>query len=67
MGGLNQNYAIESAVEVYDPATDTWQSRGTMINARWQFRAAMLDGYIYVPGGVGNNYTFISKMESFLP
>ncbi|MBM3241110.1 sigma-70 family RNA polymerase sigma factor [Candidatus Poribacteria bacterium] len=50
IGGL-ANWAILSAVEVYDAKTDTWEKKANMPNARCNLSAAVVNGEIYVVGG----------------
>jgi N-acetylneuraminic acid mutarotase len=38
-------------VEVYDPATDSWESRTEFPSGRTGFSATVLDGLIYAVGG----------------
>jgi N-acetylneuraminic acid mutarotase len=41
-----------SALEVYDPATDTWATRSSMITPTCMAGACVVNGKIYVMGGV---------------
>jgi N-acetylneuraminic acid mutarotase len=54
-GSLNpqDSYAPEalSINEVYDPVTDTWESRASMPTARWGLIAETVNGKIYVISG----------------
>ena len=58
MGG--RNYPIPSnhvlawsdEVKAYDPTTQQWSSKASLNTGRMYFRAAVLDGYLYVLGGV---------------
>ena len=47
----SSDFAATSAVEVYDPATDNWETRTDMPAALWSPAAAAVDGKIYVIGG----------------
>ena len=40
------------AVEVYDPATDTWTTAPDMLTERFGPRTSVVDGKIYVIGGM---------------
>ncbi|MCK4894936.1 MAG: hypothetical protein KAT07_13250, partial [Calditrichia bacterium] len=55
MGGCSSdeflNPAIK-AVKVYDPVTDSWSKRADMKVARTQFASCVMDGKIYVMGGM---------------
>lgn len=58
LGGRTFNYPPPyclSIVEMYDPATDTWTAKTDMRNARSDFAAEVVDGKIYVMGGVPDN------------
>ena len=46
-----------SAVEVYNPATDTWKKLGDMPTAREEFTTSAVDGKIYLFGG----YTVVER------
>ena len=41
--------------EAYDVATNTWSSKPAMIEARHGFAAGVIDGKLYVAGGIGSN------------
>ena len=45
------NVEVLSAVEAYNPATDTWTKRTDMPTARYLHAACVIDGRIYVSGG----------------
>ena len=50
----------------YDPPTDSWAQKATMITARWGASAAQYDGNIYVFGGVADTTKApIKTCESF--
>lgn len=51
IGGLKDEEATLSHVEVYDPATDTWNTKSNMPTARAVMDCAVVDGKIYVFGG----------------
>ncbi|MBI1930154.1 hypothetical protein HYR99_38625 [Candidatus Poribacteria bacterium] len=40
-----------SAVEAYDPETDTWTTKADMPTPRWSFSTSVVDGKIYAIGG----------------
>ena len=50
-GETVQDNRVLSAVEAYDPATDTWTAKADMPTARFGFAACVLDGQIYAFGG----------------
>jgi len=51
IGGAFGGDTILSAVEAYDPATDTWTSRADIPTERYSPGIAVVDGRIYVSGG----------------
>ena len=42
---------ITGVTEVYDPATDTWETKTSMPTARWALQANVVNGKIYLIGG----------------
>ena len=50
--GWNVNDADVTDVDVYDPATDTWTKKGKMRSPRAMAAAAVVNGKIYVFGGI---------------
>lgn len=48
-------FPAKADVEVYDPATDTWQMRNPMPLGMDHIGTAVLDGKVYVVGGFTNN------------
>jgi len=54
--------------EVYDPATDTWETKTSMPTKRYQMEANAVDGKIYVIGGrTGGQYTTVALNEVYDP
>jgi hypothetical protein len=47
---------LSDAVEVYDPSTDTWQTKQPMPTARADLQASVVNGQIYLVGGKGQLY-----------
>jgi N-acetylneuraminic acid mutarotase len=60
---------VLSAVEVYDPVTDTWDTtKANMSGSRWGLSANVVDGKIYAIGGVeGASGPALSKVEVYDP
>jgi hypothetical protein len=51
----NQRWSLLSdAVEVYDPSTDSWQTKQPMPTARAYLQANVVNGQIYLVGGMSN-------------
>lgn len=46
-------YPGVAIVEVYDPAMDTWTTASDMLTGRFGHRSSVVDGKIYVIGGMG--------------
>jgi hypothetical protein len=51
LGGTSDGRTACPAVEVYDPATDTWTSKGTVPEPRWDLCAITIGQKIYALGG----------------
>jgi len=66
---LNPNTGISTNCplnEVYDPATDTWETKEPMPTARSQMEANTVNGKIYVIGGrTGGMYTTVAFNEVY--
>lgn len=68
IGGLKKEEAVLSCVEVYDPATDTWNSKNPMPTARAVMDCAVVDGKIYVFGGSETaGSSILSTVEMYDP
>ncbi len=58
---------VVGTVEVYDPATNTWQSRAPMPTGRNHFMAAVVDGKIYaVDGRLGMPFVTMSDVTDLV-
>jgi N-acetylneuraminic acid mutarotase len=57
IGGITQirigSEVSTGVTEVYDPATDTWETRMSMPSARWALKANVVNDKIYLIGGIG--------------
>jgi RNA polymerase sigma factor (sigma-70 family) len=62
-----ENGDFTSVLEEYDPLTDTWKQLSNMSTARALFSANVVDGKIYVLGGVNREYRHlaISTVEEY--
>ena len=74
MGGLiaNQNpmrsSSVTGAIEVYDPATDTWEVKKPMPTPRTQLEANVVIDRIYLIGGrTGGQYSTVTSNEVYDP
>ncbi len=55
IGGWDRRGSIDtvfSSVAVYDPAADTWTKKADMPTARWNAASGVVNGKIYVVGGI---------------
>lgn len=52
--GTGLNYVRYTTNEVYDPSTDTWETKAPMVTARWYLQANTVNDKIYLMGGVPN-------------
>jgi N-acetylneuraminic acid mutarotase len=68
MGGGDAPYTpYLSAVEIYDPATDSWETGIPMPNARMGHATAVVGGKIYVMGGAYEALTSTATVDEFDP
>jgi len=51
---IDTGYELTGVNEVYDPATDTWETRAAMPTARLSVQANTVNGKIYLIGGSPN-------------
>lgn len=69
--GFDQSTALHilcSLNEVYDPLTDTWESKTPMPTNRSQLNANVVDGKIYLIGGrTGGQYSTVDLNEVYDP
>ena len=67
MGGSQTANVVLNLVEVYDPATDTWDQQVPQINvAREEATAQVWEGRIFLFGG-GNDGQLVSEVEMYDP
>ena len=64
IGGYNDSYLKK--VEVYDPKTDTWETKTPMPTARYGLTSAVVNGKIYCIGGFGYS-SYLNKVEVYDP
>ena len=66
-GAFGDQGSALAAIERYDPEADEWTVIGTMNTGRVSFGSCVLDGKIYVVGGVtgrpSSDYEYISSVE----
>jgi N-acetylneuraminic acid mutarotase len=53
--------------EVYDPATNTWETKASMPTERGIMQANTVDGKIYITGGFTQNSQFSNSTEAYNP
>jgi len=64
--GGSPEYTALATLEVYDPATDTWDTtKAPMPTARHEMGAAAIGGKLYVVGGAGSS--LFGKLEVYDP
>jgi len=62
------SHILSSLNEVYDPLTDTWESKTPMPTNRSQLNANVVDGKIYLIGGrTGGQYSTVDLNEVYDP
>ncbi|MHB9032762.1 MAG: Kelch repeat-containing protein [Anaerolineae bacterium] len=66
LGGLTSE-GWSSAVEVYDPDSDTWQRLADKPTAVANVGAVVLDGLIYIPGGQDSSGQAVTVHEVYDP
>lgn len=54
-------------LDVHDPATNVWTTRKSMTTARYGAAGGVIDGKLYVAGGIGTGYSTVSSMEMYDP
>jgi N-acetylneuraminic acid mutarotase len=68
IGGSPHGDAEVAAVEVYDPATDTWMKKADMPRARNWFSTSVVNGKIYAIGGkIYPSEAMVSTVEAYDP
>lgn len=55
IGGMPNSKFESEKVEVYDPITDTWETKTSMPSARFGLTSAVVNGKIYCIGGLGTS------------
>lgn len=67
-GCVNQtcSFPATNALEVYNPATDTWTVKTPMPTPRSGMGAAAIDGKLYVVGGASSGFNF-NRLEVYDP
>jgi N-acetylneuraminic acid mutarotase len=64
----NARLEYTGAIEVYDPATNTWETKEPMPNPRSQFQANVVYGKIYLMGGkTGGQNSTVSLNDVYDP
>jgi N-acetylneuraminic acid mutarotase len=54
-------------LDVYDPATNVWTTKRSMITPRWAAAAGVIEGKLYVAGGIGADASARAAMEMYDP
>ena len=66
IGGYNGSSSYSNKVEVYDPKTDTWETKANMPTGRRNLTSAVVNGKIYVIGGLDGS-SYLNKVEVYDP
>jgi hypothetical protein len=67
-GGFNESDEYLSSAEIYDPATNSFSSAGSMDTTRWDPVAAPLpNGQVLVAGGFNESDEYLSSAEIYDP
>jgi N-acetylneuraminic acid mutarotase len=67
IGGGRPSAVLYSAVEQYDPATDTWTKKANMPTPRTTFGLSVVNGKIYAIGGGASGGALVSIVEEYDP
>jgi len=65
VGGISSD--VTGAVEVYDPATDTWATKASLTTARRALGVSVLNGTLYAVGGLVPDYQPVATVEAYNP
>ena len=65
IGGAKNNNQATRALEIYDPATDSWSEGANKLTAAIDVGAAVLNNKIYVPGGCTNERQALDILEIY--
>jgi N-acetylneuraminic acid mutarotase len=65
--GINGSFKVTGLNQVYDPATDSWETKASMPTPRSFLSANVVNGKIYVMGGRDENYTALTVNEVYDP
>jgi N-acetylneuraminic acid mutarotase len=67
IGGRSSDSNHETAVEAYDPVTNSWSAKAPMPTGRHALAAAVVDGVIYVIGGQSYGAEYETANEAYDP
>jgi CARDB/Kelch motif len=68
IGGQEQDCLATKTVEEYNPTTDSWRIRASLMTATWSAGAALANGKIYIIGGApGCGTTYSSAVQEYDP
>ncbi len=65
--GESSTAPVLATVEAYDPATDVWSERADMPTARFGVCTGVVDGIIYVIGGLPTQNSLTAVVEAYDP
>ncbi|MEL6820605.1 MAG: kelch repeat-containing protein, partial [Calditrichota bacterium] len=64
-GGQNSNNQVIASTEVYNSASNSWSTVGSMIQERRGHVLAILNGHLIAIGGIDNNDEYVSEIEYY--
>ncbi|MFC1628283.1 Kelch repeat-containing protein, partial [Gemmatimonadota bacterium] len=67
VGGELTSGVGSSALEVYDPASDSWESLASMPLSKQSMTPGVIDGKLYVVGGERSGFNYIRELEVYDP
>ena len=67
IGGQTSFSSYTNTVEVYDPSTDSWETKTSMPTIRSALTSVVVDGKIYCIGGIDLNNPYSDKVEVYDP
>jgi len=67
VGGIDSASTDTSAVEAYDPVSNTWSTKAPMPTARHSFGVGVVNGILYAVGGSSFINPYLSTVEAYDP
>ena len=64
---LTGTYTVSNQIYEFDPNTSAWTARNTLSAARYSLSSVLLDGKIYVTGGINSSGSSATIVETYDP